>query len=605
MKKHNLFKVVGITILVTVLLTWILPVTYYQYSLVSDGSRIQVGLFDLFNYPTVALSYFGNIVLYVLTIGGFYGVLHRIGAYRTLLDNISKKMKGKESIALAIIMIVLALLTSVCGASLGVLIIVPFIVSLVLLMGYDKITAALTTVGAISVGLIGTTLSSTYVANDYSSVVQNGMGIVNTILGTKATDQIIIKLILLVVGLALLIFNTLRYSKSVKSNKKSNESIEELIPTESKDKKAKTWPIVLFIDLMFIIAMLSLVSWTSVFNIDWFSKATEAVLGFEIFGFPIFGKIFGTIGAFEEWGVVQIGILLVIVSFVLSKIYKVKFNEYIDGIIAGAKKAIKPAVLITLIYVVLVIVSYHPIILTITKPLIKVGNGLNVFTMSLASLISSIFNVEMYYSASGVLPYAITVLTDTSVYSVIAVIWQGIYGIVTFFAPTSVILMTILSYLDIPYGKWLKSNWKLLLELIGSSLIVFTIALLTKDSLANVKISLEAVLIIFAIAIGIFSIVCMWKVFKKAGRNGWEAIIPIYNIVVLFQISGVNPLVILWNLVPIVGSVVFLVYSIMAYIKLAKSFNKSTGFGIGLILLNVIFMAILAFDSSVYKKISK
>ena len=45
MKKHNLFKVVGITILVTVLLTWILPTTYYQYSLVSDGTRSQVGLF--------------------------------------------------------------------------------------------------------------------------------------------------------------------------------------------------------------------------------------------------------------------------------------------------------------------------------------------------------------------------------------------------------------------------------------------------------------------------------------------------------------------------------------------------------------------------------
>ncbi len=106
--------------------------------------------------------------------------------------------------------------------------------------------------------------------------------------------------------------------------------------------------------------------------------------------------------------------------------------------------------------------------------------------------------------------------------------------------------------------------------------------------------------LVFMLLVSVFIIVCMWKVFKKAGRNGWEAIIPIYNIIVLFQIAGVNPLVILWNLVPIVGSVVFLVYSVMAYIKLAKSFNKSTGFGIGLVFLNVIFMAILAFDSSTY-----
>ena len=63
MKKHNLFKIVGITILVTVLLTWILPTTYYQYSLVSEGTRSPVGLFDIINYPCLALSYFENRVL--------------------------------------------------------------------------------------------------------------------------------------------------------------------------------------------------------------------------------------------------------------------------------------------------------------------------------------------------------------------------------------------------------------------------------------------------------------------------------------------------------------------------------------------------------------
>lgn len=106
--------------------------------------------------------------------------------------------------------------------------------------------------------------------------------------------------------------------------------------------------------------------------------------------------------------------------------------------------------------------------------------------------------------------------------------------------------------------------------------------------------------LIFSLVMAVFSIVCMWKVFKKAGRNGWEAIIPIYNIVVLFQISGVNPLHILWLLLPIVGSIVFLVFAIKAYINLAKSFGKSTGFAVGLILLSTIFMAILAFDSSTY-----
>jgi hypothetical protein len=112
-------------------------------------------------------------------------------------------------------------------------------------------------------------------------------------------------------------------------------------------------------------------------------------------------------------------------------------------------------------------------------------------------------------------------------------------------------------------------------------------------------------MLIFSLVVAVFSIVCMWKVFKKAGRNGWEAIVPIYNIVVLFQISGVNPLHILWLLLPFVGSIVFLVFLIKAYINLAKSFGKSTGFVVGLVLLNVVFMAILAFDSSTYTAVAE
>ena len=107
-------------------------------------------------------------------------------------------------------------------------------------------------------------------------------------------------------------------------------------------------------------------------------------------------------------------------------------------------------------------------------------------------------------------------------------------------------------------------------------------------------------MLIFSLILSVFGIVCMWKIFKKAGRNGWEAIIPIYNVVVLFQITGINPLHILWVLLPIVGSIVFLVFAIKAMINLAKSFGKSTGFAVGLIFLPLIFEAILAFDSSTY-----
>ncbi len=108
--------------------------------------------------------------------------------------------------------------------------------------------------------------------------------------------------------------------------------------------------------------------------------------------------------------------------------------------------------------------------------------------------------------------------------------------------------------------------------------------------------AMGAVFYIIALLVGIFSIVCMWKVFTKAGKPGWASIIPIYNMVVMFQIAGMSPWMILLMLVPIANVIV----AIMLYINFAKAFGKSGAFAVGLIFLNIIFMAILAFDSSEY-----
>ena len=42
------------------------------------------------------------------------------------------------------------------------------------------------------------------------------------------------------------------------------------------------------------------------------------------------------------------------------------------------------------------------------------------------------------------------------------------------------------------------------------------------------------------LAFYILYIVSLWKLFKKAGKKGWEAIIPFYNTWVLVEISGLN-----------------------------------------------------------------
>ena len=99
----------------------------------------------------------------------------------------------------------------------------------------------------------------------------------------------------------------------------------------------------------------------------------------------------------------------------------------------------------------------------------------------------------------------------------------------------------------------------------------------------------------------VISIVSMWKVFKKAGQPGWAAIVPVYNVVTLFKVSGLNPWLILLFLVPFVNFVAIPVLMILQSVKLAKAFGKSGAFAVGLIFLNIIFMPILAFSDAEYQ----
>ena len=106
----------------------------------------------------------------------------------------------------------------------------------------------------------------------------------------------------------------------------------------------------------------------------------------------------------------------------------------------------------------------------------------------------------------------------------------------------------------------------------------------------------------------VLTIIAQWKLFEKAGEAGWKCLIPIYSTVVLFRIAGISPWWILAYLaafIPVIGWLASLALSIYLMINLAKAFGKEGGFAVGLILLNTIFMMILAFGDAEYQLDSK
>ncbi|MBR3313667.1 MAG: hypothetical protein IKG18_05970 [Atopobiaceae bacterium] len=148
-----------------------------------------------------------------------------------------------------------------------------------------------------------------------------------------------------------------------------------------------------------------------------------------------------------------------------------------------------------------------------------------------------------------------------------------------------------------------------------------------------------AILMVLALVVWVLTIIAHWKMFTRAGVEGWKSIIPIYSDYMLFKIvwntqnffiylgivivyailSGLNnalgPQVtvdaygnyvtsgspnIFLSILSFAAAIAMLVWYVRLQLKTAYAYSKSTGFGVGLVLLNTIFILILGFGDCKY-----
>ena len=91
-------------------------------------------------------------------------------------------------------------------------------------------------------------------------------------------------------------------------------------------------------------------------------------------------------------------------------------------------------------------------------------------------------------------------------------------------------------------------------------------------------------------------IISWWVIFRKAGKPGWAAIIPIYNIVLILEIAELDSSFsnVVMFLIPIFN---IIWWFILSY-GMASTFNKNDGFAFGLFIFPFIFYPIMAFEKA-------
>ena len=175
--------------------------------------------------------------------------------------------------------------------------------------------------------------------------------------------------------------------------------------------------------------------------------------------------------------------------------------------------------------------------------------------------------------------------------------------------------------------------------------------------MSSMLAGLSAFSSMLSLAVVVMMIIGLWKVFVKAGKPGWHAIIPFLNIYDIFDISctkkmGVTTIVfsaggafimfigmilagtsalgfgtgfylyggpanffesqpygelgamgVIGVLIMAIGGIVVFVgaiFMLIAYVKLGRAFGKSGGFLVGLFFIPVVFICILGFGEAQY-----
>ena len=507
--KRNLLKAIGISFLIFVVLSWIIPVGTYSNGELTTNGIDAVGVFDLFSIPISTLLTFALYIVVFAAIGGLYGVMEKTGALPAWIENITKKFAGKEKGFLIFTIIFFVILSSVTGLVLPLFVLIPLFAGVLFAMNYDKITAMASTVGAVLVGSICSTYGF------------NVTGYTKNILALDMNNQIWAKLIILVLVTAALIFFILKFSKRVeaKAAKKpaaKKEAVKEVkaAPKKAAAKKTtakkpatkktttkkttkkntqslavakdvkkvnakkgiNTLPLIVIFVLMILVTFVGMYNWYYAFGIEVFNDIHTSIMGVKIGDFPIFEHLLSGISQIGYWGNTEFVIMMVIAAALIAWIYKLKLNTFVESFIAGVKKMLPTAIYAALASVILTVLyqaSYAgtgTLVDTLYAKTFGLTDDFNAVTTGVAALFGSFFYNDLYYLLAGMQTFLMGF--DASALSIAGLAVQAIYGVGMIVFPTSVILIAGLSYFNVKFKDWFKYIWKFALAVFILLLIV-------------------------------------------------------------------------------------------------------------------------------------
>ena len=438
-------------IIVVAALTWIIPAGKFDrvqndavgrevavagtYKVVDPNPQ---GFIDILLAPTAGFydpdSYAANAIdvsLFVLFLGGFLGVVNATGSIDTGIKAAMRKLKGREVWMIPILMSLFALGGTTYGMAEETLAFYPLLIPAMLVAGFDTMTAVAVILIGAGIGTLGSTI------NPFATVIASNAA------GVVFTEGMVLRVVLLLGGLAICIAYVTRYALRVKAD----PARSVVAAQASRDQKA-------------------FLSGGNGAGNDRLSGTQSVIL--VLFAATFVALIWGV--SSQGWWMAQMGALFLGMAILIGLVGRLGEKRLTSTFVDGARDLLGVALIIGLARGIVVIMQNGLIADTILNAAAQAVSGLPEL-----AFINLMFWIEVAMSflvpsSSGLAVLSMPIMAPLADFAgvtrdLVVTAYQSASGLVNLITPTSAVVIGALAIGRISYDRWIVFVWPLLLIL--------------------------------------------------------------------------------------------------------------------------------------------
>lgn len=425
--------------------TWVIPQGSFATDMV-DGRQVVVpgtyevaperellGPWQLFRAVPRAFADAQNIIFFLFIIGGVLAIIRATGTIDALLGRLLEKLGGRPAVLIFTVIFVFALTSSVMGASAEYIPFVLILVALCRAMRMDPMVAVGMIVAGYGIGY------GSAAFNQYTVVVAQGIAEVPIYSGWQVRMALLLPFVL--VGA----HHVWKYGRGVQDD--PERSLLLGVPAPDAGEPPREYPAVTGAHVAVLAAFVG-------------------ALGLAVWGIANWG-----------WYLTEMGAIFLILGVVVAGIGRIGPSRSADRFVRGAMDLTETALLVGVARGIALIMEdgqiLHTIVHGLSIPLSTVGPELAAVGMMVIQSMLNLFvpsgSGQAFVTMPIMAPLADTVEVTRQV-SVLA--YQFGDGFSNMIIPTNAVLMGILGMAAIPYDRWLRFCFPLVLKLLAMAAVV-------------------------------------------------------------------------------------------------------------------------------------